>query len=457
MGKKTGGSRFTEEESNYDYTYDKDNSRSQKRYSEVENKRIYDSSHTSYDRERVSKKDQTKRDKRKRRRKKSSRSWLKIIVVLFIFVLIIGVVFLTPLFEGFGVPWGGGRVYPEKADFTIQRTISFENLNRGAGDIDYNLTLAVPEDIQGNDIQMIEDMNYNIEPMFYRRYGTEWKSWDRNLRPRESEDIRMTYDVKTTTVSWGFSGEESGTIEDIPDDLKEQYNKNQWKLEEDRNEDGQNDWMIQPQHTEINSLAEEIVEDENNIYDKSKAIYEWIDNNIEYEIGRPGELPKHATWVLESGSGDCDEQAFLYASLSRAVGIPAWMELGVLYDRVAERWGPHGWIRTKFVQDDGSGGWVNIDTVNDQFYFRDAMRITTWVDEEGEDQIRDFYHYISWTGGNLNIEDDFEDVQMETEGRVLAGDGWAIPGFGIGIAGSAVMFSVVLYPYVKGKYDGENK
>jgi len=312
------------------------------------------------------------------------------------------------------------RIYPERADYTIQRSINISNV--GDGSLYYNLTLASPYNISNNDIQYIDEVSFNIDPESHQKYGSEWKSWNRNLAPNQGETIQITYDVRTTTVSWDYSGEESGTVDDISAALKEQYNKNQWQLERDRNDDGQDDWMIQPNHTQIENLAEEIVKDEDNVYDKSRAIYDWIDENIEYKIGKSGLLPKHAAWVLESGTGDCDEQSLLYASLSRAVGIPAWMELGVLYDRSGRRWGSHGWIRTKFVTENGSGGWVNIDLVNDQFYFRDTFRFTTWVDDGGEGHLEDFYYYLRWSEGNIKVEDEFDEIRMETEGRVIDDD-----------------------------------
>jgi len=384
--------------------------------------------------------------------KKKGASPIQRVIVLLVAFLILSALFLGPIMDFFYGSWRIGRVYPEEADYTIRRNIIIYNV--GDNLLDYNLTLALPYNIKENDIQYIDEMKWNIDPVFHRKYGSEWKSWDGEIDPGGSDEIQIDYSVRTTTVSWDYSGEESGTVDDIPEDLKEQYNKNQWQLEDDRNDDGQNDWMIQPEHPEIESLAEEIVDGEDNVYDKSRAIYDWINDNIEYEIGRSGLLPKHAVWVLDSGTGDCDEQSFLYASLSRAVGIPTWMELGVLYDRGGQRWGGHGWIRTKFVSENGSGGWVNIDPVNDQFYFRDALRFTTWVDDGEEGHLEDFYYYLRWRGGDLEREDDFEDIRMETKGRFDSENGLVIPGFKMKIGIPAVITSVIFYSIINKKKDG---
>lgn len=387
---------------------------------------------------------------KKNKRGHTRDSTLLAIIGLLIVFLILSAVFLVPIMDFFHGSFTTGRVYPERADFTIERRVTLRNTAVESdimnNTLDYNLTIAQPYNITESDIQYVDSIDWDPEPNFYRKYGSEWKAWDRQIEPSGSDEIMMSYDVRTSTVSWDYSSENSGTTDDISDELKEKYNKNQWRLDQDRNGDGDRDWMIEPDHPEIENLAEEIVQDEENIYDKSRAIYDWIDDNIEYEIGRRGRLPKHAYWVLESGTGDCDEQSFLYASLSRAVGIPAWIELGVLYDRGGERWGGHGWIRTKIISENNTGGWVNIDTVNDQFYFRDALRFTTWVDDGEEDHIEEFYKYIKWGGGELEpVEDDFDDVRMETDGRIVVRNGFALPGFEAWIVIPSVISSIFIY------------
>lgn len=391
--------------------------------------------------------------KKKKKSDGQRKSLIIMVVVLLIVFLLVSALFLAPIMNLFYGSWGSKRVFPEKADFTIERRV--EMRNTGDSRLEYNLTMSQPYNISGNDIQHIDGIGWNIKPTIYQKYDSEWKAWDRGIESNETEEIHVNYDVRTRTVSWNYSAEDVGTVDDIPEYLRERYNKNQWQLDEDRDEDGENDWMIQPDHFEIKNLAKHIVEDEDNIYDKSRAIYDWIDENIKYELGRSGQLPQHAAWVLEDRTGDCDEQSFLYASLSRAVGIPAWIELGVLYDRGAERWGSHGWIRTRIAAENDTGGWVNIDLVNDQFYFRDALRLTTWVDDGVEGHIEEFYNYITWQGISqgawLEVEDTFEDRSMETEGRIVIKSGYAIPGFRAWTVVPAIMASVIIYSTIKRK------
>ncbi len=385
--------------------------------------------------------------------KKDRRSSIKKVIVLLLAFFIIAVTFFVPIMHMFEGPFEFGRVYPETADFTIKRNLRFEN--EGPGEMNYNLTLTVPRNITEQNIQLVHDMRTDPEPGIYQKRDDHWKSWDRNLEAGRTEEIEIEYDVQTTTVHWDHSGDEAGNVEDIPEELKDRYNRDQWDVKDhqgnhlDRNGDGRLDVMIEPEHPEIREKAETIVQDEDNIYDKSRAIYDWIDENIEYEIGREGEKPKHAYWVYDSRTGDCDEQTNLYASFSRAVGIPAWLELGVLHDRVRDSWGGHGWVRTIYVDDAGDTEFVNIDTVNDQFYFRDAHRLTTWVDDGEEGALGDFYQYVEYSGGSLVLEDDFENLRMDTEGSVRSPEHAFIPGFGSLVAIPAILISLVIYHFIK--------
>ncbi len=370
---------------------------------------------------------------------------IKNIIVLFIVFSMILALFQVSIMNFIDGHVGLSGIHPRTAEYSIERSIDIRN--RGSSSMDYNLTLATPSNISENDIQYIENIDFNLEPEFYERYGTEWMSWNSGLEPNREDSVRVSYDVKTSSVDWDYSGPDSGTIEDIPEELIERYNRNQWPLDEDRNDDGTDDWMIEPENPKIETLAEEIVEGEDNIYDKSRAINRWIDENIEYELGDPG-LPKHAVWVLESRAGDCDEQSFLYASLSRAVGIPAWMELGALYNRRENRWGKHAWIRTIFVDHEGITEWVNIDPANDQFYFRDALRFTTWVDEGGEDHLEDYYYYLYWRGGLIDLESNFESLDMKTQGTMI-GIASQSSGYELNVGVPVVITSILIYSVVK--------
>ena len=381
---------------------------------------------------------------------KEDKKWVKGIVILVIALLLIAVL-MSPVADYIPHLWGG-PVYPESARFTIERKITLST-NR---EINYTVNAPKPFDINGNVMQTINDVDWTGEPIIGEQFGQPWMFWNEILNDGETDEIIITYEVETRTVKWDYSSQYSGTVEDIDQDLKDLYNRDQWVVTdrhgnpEDRNGDGRNDVMIEPNHPTIRNLARDITKDEDNIYDKSRAIYRWIRNNIEYERGAPG-LPQHAYWTLDSRMGDCDEQAFLFISLARAVDIPAWIELGVLYDRVIDEWGGHGWIRMQFVDDVGNSGWVNIDTTNRQFFARDATRFTTWVDDGLEGHLETYYYFLTYRhqsdgpAPQVSINEQYTNLQMETEGQVYLGDdGFDIPSIGVAlIIPTVVIFSII--------------
>ncbi|MFO8108999.1 MAG: transglutaminase-like domain-containing protein [Thermoplasmata archaeon] len=375
-------------------------------------------------------------------------------VVLIIIALILIMITLLPL-ENYMPDLWGGPVYPERADFTIRRTITISSQR----ELSYNVTVPFPEDIPGNNMQFINNIEWNEEPDTLHKYGIEWKSWEESLDNDEREII-IAYNVNTSTVVWRkFNRRNSGTVDQIDPEKLDRYGGNQWQLDQDRNGDGENDWMIQPEHPEIRGLAEAITKNEATLYGKAQSIYDWMQRNMNYEPGGMSELPKHAIWTLETQRGDCDEWSFLYISLARAIGIPSWIELGVLYDRLSNQWGGHGWVRLQYVSETGDTGWVNIDTVNKQFFARDAMRITSYVDDGNGSHLSDYYHYVSYsyTGGNpgFQISEEYENIEMDSEGRVYLGEGYGIPWLSASVMLPVTMMAVLIYSFKENIKNGK--
>src|SRR6056297_2847299 len=61
-----------------------------------------------------------------RKKRKGKSSILKGIFVLLVAAGLIIAVFFTPIMSNLQTLMGGGNIYPEKADFTIKRTITLE-------------------------------------------------------------------------------------------------------------------------------------------------------------------------------------------------------------------------------------------------------------------------------------------------------------------------------------------
>lgn len=86
--------------------------------------------------------------------------------------------------------------------------------------------------------------------------------------------------------------------------------------------------LIQSRDKEIVNMANEIIGGERDSLKVVKEINNWVYENIEKEatVSFPNALD-----VLKTKRGDCTEHAALFAALSRAVGIPTKIVLGVVF------------------------------------------------------------------------------------------------------------------------------
>ncbi|MEM3479557.1 MAG: transglutaminase-like domain-containing protein [Candidatus Bathyarchaeia archaeon] len=111
-----------------------------------------------------------------------------------------------------------------------------------------------------------------------------------------------------------ISEEISGRIDEIPEDLRKEH--------------------CQPTslwQSNVSTLMEEalkIVGNETNVLKIIKRFVSWIAREIKYETS---ELPKYPIETFLSRRGDCDDQANLLITFCRAVGIPAYLQVGCIY------------------------------------------------------------------------------------------------------------------------------
>lgn len=97
--------------------------------------------------------------------------------------------------------------------------------------------------------------------------------------------------------------------------------------------------FIQSDHKKIQMLAKEIVGNHDDFaLNKAKKLMDWVHKNIRK---RPVLSLPDALSTLENREGDCNEHAVLMAALTRAAGIPARVEAGLVYLR--GRFYYHAW------------------------------------------------------------------------------------------------------------------
>jgi len=113
--------------------------------------------------------------------------------------------------------------------------------------------------------------------------------------------------------------------------------------------------FIQSDHPEIQAKAREIVSPDDPAVVKARKLLTWVYKNIQK---RPVLSVPNALETLRNRVGDCNEHAVLLTALARAAGIPAEVEVGLVYHK--DRFYYHAW-NVLYL-----GRWITADSVMEQ-------------------------------------------------------------------------------------------
>src|SRR3989344_2040612 len=137
---------------------------------------------------------------------------------------------------------------------------------------------------------------------------------------------------------------------------------------------------------DIKKQAQELASGEDDLYEVSIKVAEWIQKNIKYDLSTlTAESVQKSSWVLKNKEGVCDELTNLYISMMRSLGIPARYVSGMAYTNLKNDWGPHAWAEVYFPDK----GWVPFDITYVQYGWIDSshIKVKTSVDS-GEPAVR---------------------------------------------------------------------
>ena len=248
----------------------------------------------------------------------------------------------------------------------------------------------------------------------------DWFEWD--LQNVQSAHMTVLYDFETRTLKWDLHQADAGTIDQIPAQLVDQYIRNANRGKEWLGDNLK--FKIDPENPVLVAKAREVSLDKPTALEKAQAIYFFLQGSYTYKQGDIGAEPKDAFTTYNEATGDCDEVSFLFISMLRSVGIPAWPEFGILFDALQERWVGHAWVQFYLPQKDGTGYYVNADPVNFQWLFRSANRITEWVSDGDDAHLQDFYHavFYQFQGGTPTITDQWINIEFQGSGVVYNQD-----------------------------------
>ncbi|HSP96289.1 MAG TPA: transglutaminase-like domain-containing protein [Candidatus Dormibacteraeota bacterium] len=114
--------------------------------------------------------------------------------------------------------------------------------------------------------------------------------------------------------------------------------------------------FLQSDHPKVRAAARVAVGDERDPLAAAERLRHWVHDGLEK---RPAATLPNALQVLETRAGDCNEHAVLYAALARAVGLPARVVAGLVYQNGAFLY--HAWDEVWL-----GDGWLTVDAIFDQ-------------------------------------------------------------------------------------------
>lgn len=160
----------------------------------------------------------------------------------------------------------------------------------------------------------------------------------------------------------------------------------------------------------IRELAQTITGGEPNPLIASRKIYDWVLENVDYWVKQPASMKASkvgsTTYCLDTGTGNCTDFHSLYASLSRAHGIPTRIVYGSLFkpelDGTETDQSYHCWIEFWAPE----LGWIPLDVAVADI-FVDDFRLTEANKRGVELTVADGYkgpdqHMVDYYFGNLD-------------------------------------------------------
>ena len=324
-----------------------------------------------------------------------------------IIAAILVIALIAALWYSSTIPVGHSyRTFPREIEYHITRSYTIKV--RG-GEIDYRFTSAAPMDIGDGEIQDVIQLDFNPPPDGGVFKEGELVFWTGSLSGEMT--IKMTLHVKEKFTSFTMSRDEGGDISQIPVDVKKQYLGDEWAvlsvdsdgdgspdMPADNNGDGiPDEYRIYPSSPQIKEKAREICGEETNTYVIARKLYDYMNSGEFHYLSSRSGLPQTAEETLKTKIGDCDDQSILYISLLRAMGVPAWIETGWLYDPSTGQLGPHAWSDVYIPLKKGGYIIATVDIVNSEFFFRDPYHITDWID----DGSRGYYNGDRWVMSSI--------------------------------------------------------
>jgi len=313
-----------------------------------------------------------------------SRKVGKTLVVVAVILVVVLLLLLPPtqdLLRKFLVDPFSSQV-PEEVQMEIVRTLILDA--NGGEVLSYTIDLPRPTSIVENGVFLQKVDRLTVSPP----YDLILDNGTYDTMVWEGEDLfgtftlTMTIEVTQRIQVWELDEVSVLDKGEIPQYYLDSYLDDQWR--------------IVVNDPEIQALREDIVGNETNVYLIAKAIYDWIDENVDYYIWTGTDGPLSSLETYEELKGDCDDQSILFCALARSAGVPAWLQLGAVYDQREGELGGHAWVQM-FMPTENGGTNVTIDMVNDKFLIWMPNLFCEYTDTGDTNDLKNAYYHVRYS------------------------------------------------------------
>jgi len=221
----------------------------------------------------------------------------------------------TLAFNGFVIVKGE----TEEVGFTIKMSVTYSNNNatENWAFMEEDRTIGLFMNNMWQTVQLINH-SYPLEKTTFDEDGNPiavLQFPESELKPGENISYTVTYYALSKPRSLpNLNEEDSETREDIPSDLKDRYSG------------AEGPWLVN--NPELQDLAYNITNGETRVLTIVKKFITWIRDNVTYKTH---EMPLYPNETYAEREGDCDDQAILFITLCRILGIPSYLQIGCIH------------------------------------------------------------------------------------------------------------------------------
>jgi DNA-binding beta-propeller fold protein YncE len=193
-------------------------------------------------------------------------------------------------------------------DYKTKITYTLQTTNFGPGKVNtLDVHLAIPGDRDNQSIAGEIQYTPDYTDVIIDKWGQKTAHFHaENLEISSIHEIKMVSKVTTYDVRYFIYPEQVGSLDKIPNEIKERYLENNAKYQID--------------HPVIQNALKEALGQEKNPYWIARKLYNYLLDHMYYEmVGGWNTAPT----VLARGNGSCSEYSFVYISMCRAAVLPA--------------------------------------------------------------------------------------------------------------------------------------